>query len=271
MNLAVSHPKHAAYIGNKMWGYFTPRPCPPATLRRMVTAYRRSGTQIRFYIPDVWSDEAALAPNRGATSGAGTPARRAAQKAYRGAIDVYDKLGPLRAQGDQVPPPPAAYPDDSLGRGLRSLARMLGAGFGTRLATIRQGGYDTHDSQPADHAQLLKVLGDSLKAWQADLDSRGLSDRVLTFVWSEFGRRAEDNDSNGTDNGAGGCVLIVGNHAAGGIRSEFPGLANLDEDGNLRVTTEFRTLYATLLESWMGLPASRILPGIDALRLPLVV
>lgn len=224
-----------------------------------------------FYIPGVWDDDAALAPYRGANSGAKSTARKAAQKAYRGAISVYDNLAPLRAQGDQVPPPPVAYPDDHLGNGLRNLARMLGAGFGTRLATIRQGGYDTHDSQAADHAQNLKVLGDSLKAWQADLDGRGLADRVLTLVWSEFGRRAEDNDSLGTDHGAGGCVLVVGNHARGGIQSEFPGLSNLDEDGNLRVTTEFRTLYATLLESWMGIEASRVLPGVDARRLSLVV
>lgn len=224
-----------------------------------------------FSIPDVWSDGAALAPYRGATSGARTPARRAAQRAYRGAIGVYDRLAPLRAEGGTVAAPPIPYPSGGLGRGLRNLARMLGAGFGTRIATVRQGGYDTHDGQAGEHAQLLRTLGDSLRAWQADLDARGLSDRVLTLVWSEFGRRAEDNDSGGTDHGAGGCVLLVGNHAAGGIRTEFPGLSSLDEDGNLRVTTEFRTLYATLLESWLGIPAGRILPGVDARRLPLVV
>lgn len=224
-----------------------------------------------FEIPGVWSDDAALAPYRGATYGARTTARRAAQHAYRGAITVYDRLAPLRAEGDNIPAPPVPYPNEELGRGLRNLARMLGAGFGTRLATIRQSGYDTHNAQPGDHAQLLATLGDSLKAWQADLDARGLSDRVLTLVWSEFGRRAEDNDSLGTDHGAGGCVLLVGNHAAGGIRSEFPGLSRLDDDGNLLVTTEFRTLYASLLESWMGVPAGRILPGVDARRLPIVV
>jgi uncharacterized protein (DUF1501 family) len=222
-----------------------------------------------FYIPDVWSDEAALGPYRGATSGAKSKARKAAQGAYRGAIGVFDRLAPLRAQGD---PPAVAvpYPDEHLGRGLRNLARMLGSGFGTRLATISHGGFDTHDQQPTEHAQLLTTLGDSLKAWQADLDARGLSDRVMTLVWSEFGRRAEDNDSLGTDHGAGGCVLLVGNHANGGIQTEFPGLTDLDPDGNLKVTTEFRHLYATLLEGWLGVPADRILPGIDGYRLPIL-
>lgn len=107
-------------------------------------------------------------------------------------------------------------------------------------------------------------------SWQADLDARGLSDRVLTLVWSEFGRRAEDNDSNGTDHGAGGCVMLVGNHANGGIQSEFPGLSTLDEDGNLLVTTEFRTLYATLLESWLGIDAARVIPGVDGRRLAIL-
>jgi uncharacterized protein (DUF1501 family) len=223
-----------------------------------------------FSIPDVWSDEAALGPYRGATSGGRSTARKAAQQAYRGAIDVFDKLAPLRAQGDQVPPAPIPYPDEHLGNGLRNLARMLGAGFGTRLATISHGGFDTHNQQPVEHAQLLKTLGDSLVAWQADLDGRGLSDRVMTLVWSEFGRRAEDNDSNGTDHGAGGCVLLVGNHANGGIRSEFPGLTNLDPDGNLLVTTEFRNLYATLLESWLNVDVGRVLPGVDGRRLALI-
>lgn len=223
-----------------------------------------------FTIPDVWSDEAALGPYRGATSGARSPARKAAQQAYRGAISVYDRLAPLRAEGDGAPATPVPYPDEHLGRGLRNLARMLGAGFGTRIATISHGGFDTHDQQTTEHAGLLTTLGDSLLAWQADLDARGLSDRVLTLVWSEFGRRAEDNESNGTDHGAGGCVLLVGNHVNGGVQSEFPGLTNLDPDGNLLVTTEFRTLYATLLESWMGVEAGRILPGVDGRRLALV-
>ncbi len=223
-----------------------------------------------FSIPGVWSNDAALGPYRAMLSGARSTARKAAQNAYRGAVSVYDQLAGLRAQGENIPPPPVAYPDEHLGNGLRHLARMLGAGLGTRIATISQGGYDTHDDQPTNHAELLKTLSDSLVAWQADLDSRGLSDRVLTLVWSEFGRRAEDNDSRGTDHGAGGVVLTVGNKANSGILSEFPGLSNLDEDGNLRVTTEFRNLYASVLEGWMGVDGGRILPGVDARRIALV-
>lgn len=259
----TANPLQAISVG---WGLD-----PILSSRRAPVATIFDPSNFSFYIPGVWGNDGANAinPYRGTVSGAKSRARISAQRAYRSAISVYDQLGGLRAQGDNPPPPPVAYPDDNLGRGLRNLARMLGAGFGTRIATISQGGYDTHEGQPEKHAELLKVLGDSLLAWQADLDARGLSDRVMTLVWSEFGRRAEDNDSQGTDHGAGGKLMLVGNHANGGIRAEFPGLAQLDEDGNVRVTTQFRTVYASILEGWMGVDARRVLPGVDPSRLPL--
>ncbi len=225
-----------------------------------------------FNIPGVWEEKAFTAAYRETSQGARGAALVAAQKSYNNAFDMVELLRPLRTNGDTPPPPtPAAYPDSNMGNGLKNLARMLGGGFGTRLAAISAGGgYDTHDDQPAKHAELLTDLSDSMFAWQADLDARGLSDRVITLVWSEFGRRPEDNEGNGTDHGAGGLVLVVGNKANGGIQSEFPGLASLDEDENLKVSTEFRTVYASLLEGWMGMDAAQILPGIDAARLPLI-
>ncbi|MEW6582670.1 MAG: DUF1501 domain-containing protein [Actinomycetota bacterium] len=225
-----------------------------------------------FWIPGVWGDEGFTSAYRTASRAGATPARAAAAGAYRNAFAMVDRLRPLRTDEDHpAPPVPEPYPDTDLGGTLRNLARMLGAGFGTRVAAVSQGGgYDTHDDQPQAHAELLKDLGDSLAAFQADLAARGLSRRVLTLVWSEFGRRPEDNDSNGSDHGAGGLVLVVGDRANGGIRSEFPGLGRLDEDDNLLVSTEFRTVYASLLESWMGVEAARVLPGVDGRRLPLV-
>ncbi len=225
-----------------------------------------------FWIPDVWSEDAFLPLYRQISQGARGSGHVAAQAAYRNAITMRDRLRPLHVDDEHpAAPTPREYPDSSLGKGLKNLSRMLAAGLGTRVATVSSGGgYDTHDDQPGKHADLLKDLGDSLAAWQADLDSKGLADRVITMVWSEFGRRAEDNESMGTDHGAGGLVLVVGNKAKGGIQSEFPGLGRLDEDGNLLVSTEFRTVYASLLESWMGVEAAKILPGIDARRLPLI-
>ena len=223
-----------------------------------------------FWIPDVWDSKAFLPSYRRiAQTAAKHGALGDVRRVYGDAIEARDLLQPL-AKEKEPPPPPIAYPEDGLGEPLRNLGRMLGAGFGTRIAALSSGGYDTHDGQPDAHAKLLQNLGDSLKAWQADLDARQLSDRVLTLVWSEFGRRPEDNDSQGTDHGAGGLLLLVGNRANGGIRSEFPGLGQLDDDENLRVTTDFRSVYATILEDWIGVEAARILPNGPRGKLPLV-
>ncbi|MFN0092791.1 MAG: DUF1501 domain-containing protein [Acidimicrobiales bacterium] len=246
-------------------------PDPVLASKRAATATVYDPNGFDFYIGDVWESDGFQAAYRNAAGGRSTSeALMAARRTYANAFRVQDQLAPLRVDDDHpLPPVPVAYPDTDLGKGLQNLARMLGAGFGTRIAALSAGGYDTHDEQAETHKELLTDLGDSLAAWQADLTARGLSSRVLTMVWSEFGRRPEENDT-GTDHGAGGLMLIVGDRANGGIRSEFPGLAQLDEDDNLRVTTEFRTVYATLLESWLGVEAARVLPGIDGARLPLV-
>ena len=233
------------------------------------TVYDPSG--FGFYLHDVYDNDAMTRAYRDMSARAGSPALRAAQDAYANSIRILDQIKPLQVDEKDLPAPPKPYADSELGKSLRQLARMLHAGFGTRVATLNAGGgYDTHDSQPEKHTELLTDLGTSLEAWQADLDARGIADRVLTMVWSEFGRRPEDNESNGTDHGAGGLVLVVGNGANGGIQSEFPGLGRLDEDDNLLVSTEFRTVYATLLEQWLGIEAARVLPGIDAKRLPII-
>jgi hypothetical protein len=215
-----------------------------------------------FSIPDVWSEKAFLPLYRRLSHArAKHPGLAAVRGMYGNTIDTHDRLAPL-AQEDAPPPPPVPYPDSDLGKRLGNLGRMLGAGFGTRVAVVAHGGFDTHDAQAQAHSDLLQDLGDSLRAWQADLDARGLSERVLTLIWSEFGRRPEDNDSSGTDHGAGGLLLLVGNRANGGIQSEFPGLARLDADDNLIVTTDFRSVYATLLEDWLGVEAARVLPKV---------
>ena len=82
----------------------------------------------------------------------------------------------------------------------------------------------------------------------------------MTFVWSEFGRRPESNDSQGTDHGAGGIAWVQGTRARGGILSDMPDVTKLDREDNLQVTIDFRRVYASLLEGWMGTDAAEILP-----------
>lgn len=247
-------------------------PDPVLTSGAAPTATVYEPNDFSFWIDGIWDDAGVARAYREAAGGrTSSPALAAARRTYENAFVVQDRLAPLRVDDQHpLPPVPVAYPDSDLGGGLRNLARMLGAGFGTRVAALSISGFDTHDGQAEAHQTLLKDLGDSLWAWQADLAARGLAGRVLTLVWSEFGRRPEDNDSRGTDHGAGGLVLVVGDRANGGIRSEFPGLGRLDDDNNLMVTTEFRTVYASLLEQWLGVEAGRVLPKIDAARLALV-
>ena len=164
--------------------------------RRAPTATVFDPGGFQFGVQGVWDDTKLNGAHRRAAAGATrSRALKAVRKNYRSAFTIQDKLAPLRVDEDTLPPPPVAYPDSNTGKGFRNLARMLGAGFGTRVATLSaEGGYDTHDNQPGEHARLLQDLGDSLWAWQADLEARGLADRVLTLVWTEFGRRPQDNE-----------------------------------------------------------------------------
>ena len=120
-----------------------------------------------FYIPDVWEQDAFLNAYRAVSQGGGSPALVAAQQAYTNSIQIRDRLKPLHVDDkNPLPPTPMEYPKESeLGKGLKNLARMLSAGFGTRVATMSAGGgYDTHDQQEEKHPKLLKDLGDSLEA-----------------------------------------------------------------------------------------------------------
>jgi uncharacterized protein (DUF1501 family) len=115
------------------------------------------------------------------------------------------------------------------------------------------------------------VTADSLLSFQRDLEARGVADRVLTLVWSEFGRRAQENGSNGTDHGAAGTGFLIGTRASGRMIGEFAGLKNLDEEGNLRATSDFRGLYSSLLEQWLQFDAAAVIPNAGRFARPKLV
>jgi uncharacterized protein (DUF1501 family) len=166
---------------------------------------------------------------------------------------------------------PVEYPKEggSFPEGLAALAAMIAAGMPLRCVSITAfGSYDTHASQPDQLAEGLKAVSDGLLAFQHDLEARGIADRVLVQVWSEFGRRGEENASAGTDHGAGGVGFLLGSRVRGTMIGEFPGLGNLDEDGNLRATSDFRALYCSLLEQWFSTDAAAVIP--EAGRFPRV-
>jgi uncharacterized protein (DUF1501 family) len=169
---------------------------------------------------------------------------------------------------------PVPYPDgdDGFPRQLAGLAAMLASGLPLRCVAITAPGeYDTHSDQPKALADGLDITARSLLAFQRDLEARGLADRVLTLVWSEFGRRAEENGSDGTDHGAAGSAFLIGTRSKGQMVGEFPGVANLDDDGNLRATSDFRAVYSSLLEQWLGEDAAAVIPGAGSFQRPALV
>jgi uncharacterized protein (DUF1501 family) len=181
---------------------------------------------------------------------------------------LYRQLTPFqRREGGFGSPAPYPAGDDSFPRRLAGLAAMLAAGLPLRcVALTAPGAYDTHDNQAGDLEEGLELTAASLFSFQRDLEARGLADRVITLVWSEFGRRPEENGSNGTDHGAAGIALVLGTHASGRMVGEMPDLTRLDRDGNLRPNTDFRALYRSLIEGWLGGDADGVLPRAKAFR-----
>lgn len=151
------------------------------------------------------------------------------------------------------------YPTTPLGRGLGLVARAIVEDLGVRVAYVPFGGFDTHAGQRYEHNRLLTQLAEGLALFRRDLAAHGRADDVLVVTWSEFGRRVHENASGGTDHGTAGPMFLLG-PVNGGFHGEAPSLGNLD-DGNLRHTVDFRSVYATLLESWLGIPSELALRG----------
>ena len=203
----------------------------------------------------------AVAQLGAAHSKAKDPALRQAGEAAAQAHRLRGRLQPFTGGISSPVPYPDAQKDD-FPRRLAGLAAMLAAGLPLRCVAMRAPGmYDTHSDQAADLSDGLKLTSDSLLAFQRDLESRGLADRVLVHVWSEFGRRVQENGSLGTDHGAAGIGFLIGPRARGQMVGEFPGLEQLDDQGNLRATSDFRAVYASIFEQWFAEDAARVIPN----------
>lgn len=168
--------------------------------------------------------------------------------------------------------PSVTYPPDGeFPERLATLAAMLDLGLPIRCASLTAiGSYDTHSDEAKTLSANLGQTVESILAFQRDLEARGLADRVLIQLWSEFGRRPAENGS-GTDHGAAGIAFLIGTRAAGKMVGEFPGLTNLDENENLRNTSDFRAMYCSLLEQWFGTEAGIVIPGASAFARPALV
>lgn len=155
----------------------------------------------------------------------------------------------------------AGYPNNNgLATRLQTISKLIAGGLSTRVYYASISGFDTHANQSPGHANLMGALGDAVAAFLKDMELQGRADDVMVMTFSEFGRRVHENGSQGTDHGAASVMFVAGGAVKGGVYGEYPSLTDLD-DGDLKMTTDFRTVYSAILDKWLGAPSSKILGG----------
>jgi uncharacterized protein (DUF1501 family) len=219
---------------------------PPTALRARRAAISALDRIDDLILPEGWAGPSA---SRTTADGDDVEAyvRRSVLDAYASSQRVAE-LTHRRSEGD------ARYPGTPLAGRLQTVARLLKAGLGARIFYTVQSGYDTHAGQSNTHYSLFFELGGAVKAFMDDLASAKLADRVVVLGFSEFGRRVAENGSAGTDHGTAGLVFLAGAGVRPGVHSKVPSLTDL-VDGDPKFTTDFRRVYAAVLEDWLGLPS----------------
>lgn len=189
----------------------------------------------------------------------------------RTAVNTYattDRLQQLgKSYESKVP-----YPGTPFATRLKLAAQLIDAGVGARIFYVSIDGFDTHAGQggiAGAHANLLQTVADGISAFYRDLAERGQGERVCVMTFSEFGRRAKENGSKGTDHGSGAPMFLVGGRVKAGIVGDHPSLEKL-EAGNLKHAIDFRRVYAAVLERWLGLASKPVLgdgfPPLDVFK-----
>jgi uncharacterized protein (DUF1501 family) len=190
-----------------------------------------------------------------------TPANAALKHILRVEQDVTHAADGLRGETYAFTTP---FPDGAFGNAVRAAAQVVasqrGRG-GVPVIVLSLGSFDTHQAQPGTHANLLRQLGQGLAALRASLVEIGAWDRTLVMTFSEFGRRAKANQSNGTDHGTASAHFVMGGTVRGGIHGRAPDLVRLDAEQNLVHTTDFRQLYATIARDWWGVKPDAVVRG----------
>ncbi len=183
-------------------------------------------------------------------------AERAVQTASRSALDAVGVLQKQLATYKQT----ATYANDSFGNGFKQIAQLVATSPATRVVYFQAGGFDTHARQTETHQRLLSSFGNAVNTFQKEMEAIGKADKVVTLVFSEFGRRAQENASLGTDHGAAAPMFLIGNSVKGGLHGPIPDLDNLRE-GDIAHTQDFREVYASTLAHWMGGDPETVLGG----------
>lgn len=174
-------------------------------------------------------------------------ATRAVQNASRSALDavtiLQKQLSGYKSQ--------STYANDAFGNGFRQIAQLIATSPATRVVYFQAGGFDTHARQAETHQRLLLQFGNAVNTFQKEMEAIGKADKVVTLTFSEFGRRAQENASLGTDHGAAAPMFLIGTSVKGGLHGPVPDLDNLQQ-GDVAHTQDFREVYAAALSDWMG-------------------
>jgi uncharacterized protein (DUF1501 family) len=217
--------------------------------RRSATAVIRSPEELRLDAPLGLLHAAAHG------SDGGSPLAQSLAASCDDAFSTCETLVPLLAAA------PTDGVSGSLGVSLQTIAALIKSDSPARVYYATQGGYDTHSAQRYEHAGLLRTLGRELSAFLNDMKASRLEDRVAVLVFSEFGRRAAENGSEGTDHGAAAPLFVAGAKLTTAIHGPTPNLGDL-EDGDVRMAIDFRRVYATLLDHWLEIPSATVLGGV---------
>jgi len=178
------------------------------------------------------------------------------------ALNTYASSQKLQEVGKNYEPK-VPYPATGLANRLKLCAQLIDAGLGARVFYVSIDGFDTHANQggpQGSHANLLAEVSGAITAFYKDLAARGHKDRLLVMTFSEFGRRAKENGSRGTDHGSGAPMFLVGGKVNAGAVGAHPSLKDL-ELGNLKFGTDFRQVYAAILDKWLGVPSKEVIGG----------
>jgi uncharacterized protein (DUF1501 family) len=185
-----------------------------------------------------------------------SPARKFLARQATNAILATEKVHEVSREN----PSNVYYGYEGVGLQLQLIASLIAANSGTRLFYLQTSGFDTHASQPEMHERLLNGVAQALAAFHQDLSSKGLAEKVMVMTFSEFGRRVAENSSQGTDHGAAAPMFVMGGKVKAGIFGKMPSLTDLD-DGDLKFTTDFRRVYATILDRWLNAESEKVLGG----------
>lgn len=154
----------------------------------------------------------------------------------------------------------ANYPNNAFGKQLNATASLINSHLETKVYYISMGGFDTHNAEINRHTRLMTILSEGLEVFINDLKQNNTFKNTLIIVFSEFGRRVEENGSKGTDHGAANNLfLLTENLKKPGIYNNHPNLADLDDNGDLKYEIDFRQVYATVLEKWLEANPKKVL------------